>query len=169
MKYGNNFEILPPILIASVDTFHYILEFVKENGNSCVMWIDLSTDKKESNKSLSRKSDVITEPDNLLIKSKDPNSTYIIEKGASVDCSPDINNKNLNTMIIGENECSNECKSPKSSCDNIKENTQSDNSDYLANRNGDNDNNLTVVLTSRRKSSSTFIETLRKLVCMHER
>ena len=66
------------------------------------MWIDLSTDKKESNKSLSRKSDVITEPDNLLIKSKDPNSTYIIEKGASVNCSPDINNKNLNTMI-GEN------------------------------------------------------------------
>ena len=145
-----------------------ILEFVKENENSCVMWIDLSTDKKNSDKPLSKRSEVICDHGNELIKSEDPNTTYVIHKESSFRSSSEVNDESANKNIITESVLQSDTISHKSSCD-IEENVKNNLSTPSDNSIGDNKNNLALTSTSRRKSSSTFIETLRKLVCMHER
>ena len=129
------------------------------------MWIDLSADKKESVKS---PSEVICDHGNKLIESEDPNTTYIIHKESSFKCSSEINDESTNKTIITESELQHDTISHKSSCD-IEEDVKNDQSIPSDNPIGDCKNNLTLTLTSRRKSSSTFIETLRKLVCLHER
>ena len=141
---------------------------MKENGNSCVMWIDLSTGKKESDESPSKRSEPLCVQRNTLIKSEDPNTTYVIHKESSFKSSSEINDESTKKPIIVESVMQPDTMSHKSSCD-IEEDVKNDQSIPSDNPIGDNKNNLTLISTSRRKSSSSFIETLRKLVCLHER
>ena len=129
------------------------------------MWIDLSTDKKESVKS---PSEVICDHGNKLIESEDPNTTYVIHKESSFQFSSELKDESTNKIIITESVLQSDTISHKSSCD-IQENVKNDLVIPSDNPIGDNKNNLTLTSTSRRKSSSTFIETLRKLICLHER
>ena len=132
------------------------------------MWIDLSTDKKNSDKPPSKRSEVICDLGNELIKSENPNTTYVIHKESSFQCSSELKDESTNKIIITESVLQSDTISHKSSCD-IQENVKNDQVIPSDNPIGDNKNNLTLTSTSRRKSSSTFIETLRKLVCLHER
>ena len=132
------------------------------------MWIDLSTDKKNSDKPPLKRSEVICDIGNELIKSEDPNTTYVINKESSIQCSSEFNDESTNKIIITESVLQSDTISHKSSCD-IEENVKNNLSIPSDNPIGDNKNNLTLTSTSRRKSSGTFIETLRKLICLHER
>ena len=147
---------------------NYLIEFVKENGNSCVMWIDLSKDKKDSDKSHSRRSDIISDNDNPMAKIEDPNTTYIIHKEAYVKTPVDANDDTANKTIIKDTTPLNDAVSQKSSCD-LEESVKRDQENQVNNSNGDSNNNLKLTSTHRRRSSSIFMETLRKLVCLHER
>ena len=132
------------------------------------MWIDLSTEKRESDKSPSKRSEVICDHDNKLMESEDPNTTYVIHKESPFEFQSEINNESTKKIIITESVLQPDTVGHKSTCD-IEENLENDQLIPSDNPIGDNKNNLTLTSTNRRKSSSTFIETLRKLVCLHER
>ena len=154
--------------IISIHCKIFIIEFVKEIRNSCVMWIDFSEDKKAVNKLPVNKSEIDVEDEVHSPRNTDTqNTTYVIHKSSSVRCSPEIINDNDKTVIIS---------SPSLDIYNETENSIHELEQDICNGNSEidvkNENNLTENFTSttrRRRSSSIFIDTLRKLVCLHER
>ena len=137
------------------------------------MWIDLSEDKKAVNKVQVTKFEIEVENEVHLPPNTDAkNTTYIIHKDSSARCSPAIINDNEKTIII---------TSPLLDTSNETEKSIHDLEQDIRNGNSEidvkNENNCTENFTSTtrtRTSSSIFsskalVETLRKLVCLHER
>ena len=133
-----------------------VLEYVKENGNSCVMWIDFSDDTQSAEKT--PMCEPSSELDNIMqqLNIDDHNNTYIIQKEPSVDCSPEFcmdNQPSLHILNKTFNVDNVDPKSPSKLEEDI--------------RNGNCPEKLST--NTRRRSSSIFIETLRKLVCLDDR
>ena len=132
------------------------------------MWIDFSEDKKAVNKLEVVKSEIEVENEVHSPPNTDAhNTTYVIHKDSSVMCSPEIINDNEKTIIIS---------SPSLDINNETEKSTHELEQDICNGNSEidvkNEINVTenfISTTRRRRSSSIFIDTLRKLVCLHER
>ena len=130
------------------------------------MWIDFSDGKEIADKSPLLKSENLIIDDTLLSNTDVQNGTYIIQPNRSLTClanTLDVNDKStkiLNTTFDTDGS------SPKSMAmleDDIEnQNSQRDicNTNHAADISS---------CSGRRRSSSFFMETLRKLVCMHKR
>ena len=130
------------------------------------MWIDFSDGKEIADNSPLLKSENLIMDDTLLSNTDVQNGTYIIQPNRSLTClanTLDVNDKStkiLNTTFDTDGS------SPKSMAmleDDIEnQNSQRDicNTNHAADISS---------CSGRRRSSSFFMETLRKLVCMHER
>ena len=130
------------------------------------MWIDFSNDKKAVTKSPVKESSKEFDTD-INLPPDVQNNTYVIQNIISGKCSPELVDDNEKTVIIS---------SPLSDTYNITAKCIQDLEEDIQNGNSEihdpNENKNTENLTStarRRRSSSIFIETLRRLVCLHER
>ena len=130
------------------------------------MWIDFSNDKKAVTKPPVKKSDIELETD-IHLPLDAQNNTYVIQNIISGRCSAELVDDNEKNVVI---------PSPLSDTYNITAKCIQELEQDIENGNSEihdsNENKNTENLTStarRRRSSSIFIETLRRLVCLHER
>ena len=120
------------------------------------MWIDFSNDKQSAEKTPLSKP--CNEPDNVSQPSSidDPNNTYTIQKESSAHYSTENGTANQESLDVLNTVDELDIGIPKS--EGTLEN-DIDNKKYTE----------TLSSNTRRMSSSTFIETLRKLVCLADR
>ena len=130
------------------------------------MWIDFSDGKQVADTSPFLKSENKITDDTLLSNTDVQNGTYIIQPNRSLICQTNTSDENDKSTKIINTTFDADSSSPKSMAmleDNIEnQNPQRDisNTNYAAEISS---------CSGRRRSSSFFMETLRKLVCMHER
>ena len=131
------------------------------------MWIDFSDGKEIADKSSPfPKSENKIIGDTLLSNTDVRNGTYIIQPNRSLACLANTLDENDKSTKIINTTFDADSSSPKSMAmleDDIEnQNSQRDicNTNYAADISS---------CSGRRRSSSFFMETLRKLVCMHER
>ena len=130
------------------------------------MWIDFSDGKEIADKSPFLKSENKITDDTLLSNTDVQNGTYIIQPNRSLTCLANTSNENDKSTKIINTTFDADSSSQKSIAmleDDIEnQNPQRDicNTNYAADISS---------CSGRRRSSSFFMETLRKLVCMHER
>ena len=130
------------------------------------MWIDFSDGKEIADKSPFLKSENKITDDTLLSNTDVQNGTYIIQPNRSLICLANTSDENDKSTKIINTTFDADSSSPKSIAmleDDIEnQNSQRDicNTNYAADISS---------CSGRRRSSCFFMETLRKLVCMHER
>ena len=135
------------------------------------MWIDFSDDKEEVSKTEVCIKDI--EEPNIVSSPNtvDQNSTYVIHKGPPVIHSPviiDEDNRSTSTPKLTFDGSNIGQKSPcEPEKDALNENTLINQLEDVCTESVLAPSRTTT--SRRRGSSSIFMETLRKLVCMHER
>ena len=134
------------------------------------MWIDFSEDKKAVHKQPVTKSDIKVEKEVDLPCNTDDvqNNTYVIHKHSSVRESPEMINAQEKSIVLTSPSLD-IYKETEKSIHEMEQDIRNGNSEKdVKHESNENIENSTST-TRRRRSSSIFIETFRKLVCLHER